>query len=668
MVALRETISALARRPRLTIAAKLAAVMSVLSVLTMITIAFFMYNGTIDVLLSQELQRLKGGVNAAATRWQAGVEFYREDVVFLSKVPPLAGIIRASTAGGVDQMDGSTEAVWKSRLETIFVALLEAHCEYVQVRFIGTDNGGLEVVRVDRLADGVIRRVPDEELQRKAERPYYAGTLAIEPGEVFLSRIDLNEEFGEIEVPYRPMMRVATKALDRSGKLLGIVVINISMNDLVGTLKDSVRPGLSYITDDSGNYLYHPDEAKTYGHILGRPFTIQDEFPPLAIMFGAGRGIFAEPMDTAQQSMLTVAKRVYFDPVDPRRFITLTEMSPLSGLANQIGAVRDNTIALATLVLALELAAVVWISLLLTRPLRNITHAAQDVAGGRRDVDLGQLIQRHDETGDLARAFDVMVSSIAEKERELDERAQQLLHSNQELSQFAYVASHDLQEPLRMVASFLSLLQRRYAEQLNAEANEYIGFAVDGAARMKSLITDLLGYSRISNSPLHVSAVNLNETLGGITQLLGNRIAETGATVNIGVLPVLQADPGQMERLFRNLVDNALKYHGALAPRIDITAERQGNLWAFAIADNGIGIDPIYSEKVFAIFSRLHSRDKYQGTGIGLAACRRIVERHGGSIDVEPNIGGGSVFRFTLSAILEGEEATDGKPQERITD
>jgi light-regulated signal transduction histidine kinase (bacteriophytochrome) len=305
---------------------------------------------------------------------------------------------------------------------------------------------------------------------------------------------------------------------------------------------------------------------------------------------------------------------------------------------------------------------------LLTRPLKDITAAARNVARGSRDLDLDRLTLRGDETGELARAFGVMVGSVAEKERELDQRAEQLSRSNQELSQFAYVASHDLQEPLRMVASFMSLLRRRYADQLNAEANEFIDFAVDGAERMKSLINDLLGYSRISNSPLHLSRVRLSDTLAGILVLLRTRIEEAHATVSFDDMPVIQADAGQMERLFRNLIDNALKYRSDAAPDIRISAERLGDFWSFAISDNGIGIDPIYAEKIFAIFSRLHSRDKYQGTGIGLAACRKIVERHGGTIHVEENPTGGSVFRFTLSATLTGLDNDDGEPQERTPD
>ncbi|WP_417310481.1 ATP-binding protein [Devosia sp.] len=650
-------MSTRAAHPQVGIAAKLVLVISALSAVAMISLTVFMYNGTVNVLLSEELQRLNGSVDAAATRWQAGVDFYHQDVVFLAKVPPIGGIARARAAGGMDQLGGSTETVWKSRLQTIFSALLLAHDEYAQVRLIDVSSGR-EIVRVDRTDDGAIRTVPEAALQNKSDRPYFTETLPLARGEVHLSSIDLNVEFGEIERPYRPVMRVATKAFDDNGQPAGIIVINISMEDLFAKLQRLPAPSASFVTNMQGDYIDHPDPAKTYGYMLGRRHLLQDDYPELAALFAADGDAFSGTIASPSGAQLAVAKRVYFDPLDPQRFITLTQMSPRSLLAEQIAEVRNNTIVLAAVLLLLELAALIWISLLLTRPVRRITLAARAVANGERDVDLTGLITRRDEPGELARAFNVMVTNVAAKEQALDEKAKELERSNQELSQFAYIASHDMQEPLRMVASFLSLLQRRHADKLDAEANEFIDYAVDGATRMKLLINELLGYSRISNRTLAVSPVHLPETLQGIIKLLAPRIDELDATITIGRLPVVQADPSQMERLFRNLIENALKYHGEAKPKVSVSAKRQKTVWTFSVTDNGIGIDPAHSQKIFAIFSRLHSRDKYEGTGIGLAACRRIVERHGGTIWVDANPDGGSIFRFTLPTTPPTEEVS----------
>lgn len=220
--------------------------------------------------------------------------------------------------------------------------------------------------------------------------------------------------------------------------------------------------------------------------------------------------------------------------------------------------------------------------------------------------------------------------------------------SNQELRQFAYVASHDLQEPLRMVDCYLGLIERRYSGQLDAAADEFIGFAVDGARRMKRLIDDLLGYSRVSNCVLAVAQVETAAIADRALAALARQIDECGATIKVGPLPAIEADPVQLERLLTNLFDNALKFRSERAPRISVSAVRKGTAWEFAVADNGIGIEPAFREKVFEIFARLHPRDRYAGSGIGLAACKRIVELHGGTIRAGAARHGGAVFKFTL--------------------
>ncbi|MCB5423785.1 PAS domain S-box protein [Altererythrobacter sp. CC-YST694] len=234
---------------------------------------------------------------------------------------------------------------------------------------------------------------------------------------------------------------------------------------------------------------------------------------------------------------------------------------------------------------------------------------------------------------------------------------EKLARSNQELMQFAYVASHDLQEPLRMVDSYMGLIERRYKGKLDSDADEFIGYAVDGARRMKRLINDLLAYSRVSNRPLRIGPVDVRAVLDDVLALYDVQIRGSGAVVELGTLPVIEGDAGQIERLFANLVGNALKFRSDHSPHISIGARRKGDMWEFTIADNGIGIDPEFNEKIFEIFSRLHSREQYEGTGIGLAACRRIVELHGGMIWVEPGRNGGSLFLFTLPERQKEQES-----------
>ena len=233
----------------------------------------------------------------------------------------------------------------------------------------------------------------------------------------------------------------------------------------------------------------------------------------------------------------------------------------------------------------------------------------------------------------------------------LKEAEAALVRSNAELEQFAYVASHDLQEPLRVVGSYVQLLARRYAGQLDGRADRYISRSLAGVQRMRTLINDLLTYSRVGTRGLELTPTRTEAVVAEVLEGLAVTIRETGAKITWDPLPVVQADATQVGQLFQNLLSNALKYRSEQAPRVHIAAERQGQRWEFAMRDNGIGIDPAYAERIFLVFQRLHTRDEYPGTGIGLALCQKIVERHGGKLTVESQVEQGATFSFTLPAV-----------------
>lgn len=233
-------------------------------------------------------------------------------------------------------------------------------------------------------------------------------------------------------------------------------------------------------------------------------------------------------------------------------------------------------------------------------------------------------------------------------EQRVKERTADLERSNADLEQFAYVASHDLQEPLRMVTSYVQLLQRRYSDRLDKDANEFIGFAVDGTTRMKRLITDLLNYSRATR-PAEQVAVDLNQVLSNVKENLRNAIKETDALITVDPLPIVKAEHTGMTQLFQNLVGNAIKFRKeGQRPEVHIEAMEEPGQWTFSVQDNGIGIDEQFAEKIFVLFQQLNDRSLYTGTGIGLAIARKVVQRAGGRIWFRSKPGAGTLFQFTL--------------------
>lgn len=263
------------------------------------------------------------------------------------------------------------------------------------------------------------------------------------------------------------------------------------------------------------------------------------------------------------------------------------------------------------------------------------------------------LLWRQQRVSQYRRELDLAARHQAESERSaasLRRMTENLERSNRELEQFAYVASHDLQEPLRMISSFLSLLEKEYRGRLSAEADEYIHYAVDGATRLQTMIRDLLAYSRAGASGNPLEPTDCELALRRVLDNLKVLVEESGAEITHDPLPIIDADPTQIKQLLQNLIENGIKYRGDERPRIHLAAVREGEDWLFSVTDNGIGIDPKHRERIFQIFQRLHRHGKYAGTGIGLAVCRRIVERHGGRIWVESEPGKGSVFIFSLPA------------------
>jgi signal transduction histidine kinase len=379
-----------------------------------------------------------------------------------------------------------------------------------------------------------------------------------------------------------------------------------------------------------------------------------------------GDAILTNERGIIEAEGLDGARRLYsYTPVgdrdQPQAYVSIgLSTAAAYAAANSALARNLGLLAVATL-LALT---ITWFGAdrTIVRPLRAISGAAKRLAGGDFEARSGTA-PGEGELAEFARSFDDMAAALEKNaaEREaaavvLARHAEDLSRSNAELEQFAYVASHDLQEPLRQVASFVELLGQRYRGRLDADADDFIRYAVEGAHRLQRLIEDLLAYSRVGSRGRELEPTDASAALERALDHLELAIAEAGAVVEHEPLPRVMADEGQLVQVFQNLLSNAVKFHReGVAPRVRVTSRRADWMWEISVADNGIGIEAGYFERIFLIFQRLHGREEFPGTGIGLALARRIVERHGGRLWVESEPGQGSTFHFTLAAA--GEEA-----------
>jgi signal transduction histidine kinase len=335
------------------------------------------------------------------------------------------------------------------------------------------------------------------------------------------------------------------------------------------------------------------------------------------------------------------------------------------GTLHDAASVLDATlivIAAALVLTVLVLAFGLWRSAIL--PLRRLAADARQVAGGdfEHQMEPGGPAEMRAVGLDVNRMRERILAELSALQAanvSLEARTEDLQRSNSELEQFAYVASHDLQEPLRKVASFCQLLQSRYAGQLDAKADEYIEHAVDGAKRMQALINDLLAFSRVGRTAQRREPVSCAVLLAQAWANLAAGVRRTRATIEVGELPVVLGEASLLTAAFQNLLNNALKFRADEPPRVTVSVRRDGEFWLFSFSDNGIGIEPEYAERVFVIFQRLHDKAAYPGTGIGLAMVRKIIEYHGGRIWLDTTITAGTRFWFTLPALPEDEHASD---------
>ena len=497
--------------------------------------------------------------------------------------------------------------------------------------------------------DGTIYLLEPYELQVKAFRgnlvfkDWYSELMS--GGKTVISDLHISNS------TQRPTIIIATPVRSSAGKVIGIWAGGLRLEEFSQMARCELEAGTpqryGYITDSRGLIIAHQANPK----YVQEQTDFSSVLPVRAALAGQ-HGTMQYISSTDGQENLgaymplpgTGWAVVYLVP-------TQVAFTPLTRL---VYTTLSITVVIAIIVIIVSL---VMVRRQITRPLGQLTAAAEKIGTG----DLSQRVKvtTGDEIGQLGAEFNQMAESLSDKETQLrdyaaqleqkvEERTVELTRSNADLAQFAYVASHDLQEPLRMVSSFMQLIEQRYKDKLDTAGTEFINYAVDGANRMQTMISDLLTFSRVGTRGKPFEPIDCEVILDQTLTNLQMAIEDSQAIITRDPLPTVMTDDTQMVQLFQNLIGNAIKFRRQEQLRVHISAQAKEEEWVFSVRDNGTGIDPQYTERIFVIFQRLHSKEEYPGTGIGLAVCKRVLERHGGKIWVESQPGQGSTFYFTI--------------------
>lgn len=633
----------------------------------LVVVSNVMTLGTTYLALDRELEAkddllLQNDIETLSFYLQRAVSSLEVELQQVTQFPALIAYLQEASNEGLPSADN----LWKEHVTQLFASLITAKPRYAQVRLI--HQSGRELIRVDQYgSDGELRVVPEQDLQDKSERDYFQVTNTLPRGEVYFSGIDLNREFGKIAEPRQLVVRAALPLFDPdTEERFGIVIINMGLNSALQLLPKLTDPKRKLmVVNREGQYLFHPDTQKSLTAQRGETYNFFTDFPELSTTLAdENQNLFHH-----QNYSIAVKPVAYHANSN----IYLTVRSDNADALNVRSMVIRQTIFILILLLLLAILISVATSRRLARPISlmskevlkgatgqgKLQASLPDYASAEFQFLASSLDTASDVAKDQQRRLEQEIAAKNRAQSELEEKIDLLHNKNQELQQFTYIASHDLQEPLRTVRSFVDVIDKKYAAHFDDRGQQMMSFIDDACARMQDLVKDLLDYGRIGRD-LTPQPVNLMQLLQDVEKDLSGTITSRGAVVEYTNLPDVIGLQTELRLLFQNLLSNAIKFTDAdVQPKILITARLLDNGWRFAVCDNGIGIPEEYRDKVFGVFKRLHSRQEYPGTGIGLAHCQKVVKLHGGDIWVEANANGGTCIVFTLREVVNEKSKLD---------
>lgn len=650
------------RKGLLSVTGKIITLSVGIALLTALLMGGLYYTLMRTLTLEKEVDKLSAATDLMALEFDMAFAELKTDVLRLSKFPPIQGIIRASQHDGVDPLDNSTTALWRQRLETIFQSMLEPKRHYVQIRFIGVADGGRELVRVNRTAHG-LETISVANLQRKGQEAYFKIGLTLTPGRGYLSAVNLNREHGKISVPYLPVIRAIQPVFDEQNQqLFGMIVINAAYDQFLeaALIQRSADKNL-FVINESGHYVISSGGKEITDYHL--PGITQVSSDNEAIVAAIRKQTLTEgtlDQSVNDQSWVIRYTKLFFDPVDPSRLLILAQAVPQDVILQGAYRARQYSVVLAAGLVALTLLIAFISARFLVRPLNQMISEVRAYDHGSKQLSLPTGLK--DEIGEMARVFEDLVKNLDEAQTRTGRYLSELERSNRELDDFAYIASHDLKEPLRGLAHNALFLKEDYAAILDEGGKKRLDRLEFLCGRMETLVNDLLYFSRLGRQELAVKRVDLNAVIKDIAAMMETTLEQEKVSIHVPKpLPAVVCDKPQIAEVLRNLITNAVKYNDRDDKIVEVGCidATQFELpeqfkWVFYVKDNGIGIDEKFFDDIFRIFKRLNTEDDTKkGTGVGLTFVKKIIERHSGKIWLESEEGVGTTFYFTLSEAME---------------